>query len=45
MTIVCSTVAMLLLPFARLLGKRRERTAAPENEVDGARPKETQIAG
>ena len=29
MTVVCSTVAMLLLPFARLLGKRKAKTAAP----------------
>jgi len=43
MTVVCSTVAMLLLPFARLLGKRKAR-AAPTGEVDSASAKETQTA-
>jgi BASS family bile acid:Na+ symporter len=43
MTVVCSTVAMLLLPFARLLGKRKVR-AAPTGEVDSASAKETQTA-
>ena len=43
MTVVCSTVAMLLLPFARLLGKRKVR-AAPIGEVDSASAKETQTA-
>jgi BASS family bile acid:Na+ symporter len=44
MTVVCSTVAMLLLPFARLLGKRKARTAAPTGEVDSASAKEAQTA-
>jgi len=44
MTVVCSTVAMLLLPFARLLGKRKARAAAPTGEVDSASAKETQTA-
>jgi BASS family bile acid:Na+ symporter len=44
MTVVCSTVAMLLLPFARLVGKRKASTAVTEGHVDGASRKETQTA-
>ncbi len=44
MTVICSTVAMLLLPFARLLGKRKAKTPAPTGEVDSASAKETQTA-
>ena len=44
MTVVCSTIAMLLLPFARLLGKRKARTARPEGGDDGASRKETRTA-